>query len=141
MVGQVEPPVSKSRERVLCRFWELFLQAMTCPRNSGPTTPVERGRGRNPKPHSDISVESPYFSPSKKRPSTKDENFLIDDRRLQHRDTDPSLDSPQHYASESDDAFEATQTRIPASHASVAGLYRQLALCKPYLIQGLIFLS
>ena len=112
---------------------------MTDPRNSGPTTPVKRGRGRNPKPHSDISVESPYFSPSKKRsPRSKGETFLIDERRLQY--TDGSLDS-QNYASESDDPFEATQTRIPAFHASVAGLYRQLALCKPYLIQGVIFLS
>ena len=123
----------------------------TCPINPGPTTPVKRGRGRNLKPRSDISVESPYFSPSKERPSrSKEENLLLVERRLQSSNTridqtvtayaDRSLDSPQKYA-ESDDPFENTQTRIPASPASVAGLYRQLALCKPYLIQGVLFLS
>jgi hypothetical protein len=104
----------------------------SCPRNSGPTTPVKRGKGRNPRPH---SVESPYFSPSKERPprpTGKGENFLIDERRLQS--TDRSLDSPQNYASESDDPF----TQTPASPSSVARLYRQLALCKPYLIQGVL---
>ena len=125
----------------------------TCSRNPGPTTPVKRGRGRNLKSYSDISVESPYFSPSKERrpPRHKDESFLIDERLQSPTTTktdqtltaytDCSLDSPQNYAPESDDAFEATQTRIPASPSSVAGLYRQLALCKPYLIQGVLFLS
>ena len=158
MVGQVEPPVSKSRGRVICRIWELYLwQGImmvfdnTCPRNRGPTTPVKRGRGRNSKPHSDVSVESPYFSPSKERPPrSKDENFLINERRLRstttssttktdQTDTNRSLDSPQNYVSESDDLFEARQSRIPVSPSSVAGLYRQLALCKPYLIQGVLF--
>ena len=55
--------------------------------------------------------------------------------------TDRRLDSPHNYVSEPDDPFETTQTRIPASPASVSGLYRQLALCKPNLIQGVIFLS
>lgn len=161
MVEQVEPLVSESRERVLCRIWEVFSQGNDSegmntvfdnktgrhPRNPGPTTPVKRGRGRNLKPHPDISVESPYFSPSKER-SPRPENFLIVERRLQPTTTktdqtvtaytDRSLDN---YASESDDPFEATQTRIPAAPTSVSGLYRQLALCKPYLIQGVLFLS
>ena len=123
----------------------------TCPRNPCPTTPVKRRRGRTPYP--DISVKSPYFSPSKERPPRpKGENFLIIERQLQSTTsttktdqtvtyTDHSLDFPHNYASESDDPFEATQTRIPASPASVSGLYRQLALCKPYLIQGVLFLS
>ena len=98
MVEQVEPCQSHVNA-FLCRFWEegAFLQSIylwqgqsmntvfdntsTCPRNLGPTTPVRRGRGRNLKPHWDISVESPYFSPSKERPPRpKGENFLIVER-------------------------------------------------------------
>ena len=92
-----------------------------------PTTPAKRGRGR--KPHSDISVESPYFSPSKERPPRPKGEIV--ERRLTAY-TDRSLDSP-------DDPF--TQTQMPASPASVSGLYRQLALCKPCLIQGVLSLS
>jgi hypothetical protein len=87
------------------------------PRTPGPATPVKRGRDRH-------SVQSPYFSPSKERPP----------RTTKTDQTDRSLDN---YASESDDPFEATQT----SPTNVSGLYRQLALCKPYLIQGVLFLS
>lgn len=112
------------------------------PRNPGPTTPVKRRRDRN----LPVSVESPYFSPSKERPS--DENFLIVDseRQLQSPttktdQTNRTLDFPHNYASESDDPFEATQTRIPASPVGISGLYRQLALCKPCLIQGISFLT
>ena len=104
--------------------------------NTGPTTPVKGGRGRIVKPHR-ISVESPYFSPSKERPPRpKDENLLIDERRLQLMTTTKTdrLNSLQNYAP---DPFEATQTQISAS-PSVAGLYLQLALCKPNLIQGVI---
>jgi hypothetical protein len=105
------------------------------PRTPGPTTPVKRGRGRNLKPQ---SVESPYFSPSKERPPRpNDENFLqtkTDRTVTASAYTDRSLNSP-HNCAESD---EATQTRIPAN---VSGLYRHLALCKPYLIQGVLFLS
>lgn len=102
------------------------------------------------KPH----IESPYFSPSKERsprPKPEGENFLIVERRLQSTTiktdqtvtayTDRSLDPPHNYASESDDPFETTQTWTSASPTDVSGLYRQLALCKPNLIQGVVFLS
>ena len=165
----VEQPLSKSRERVSLphlgkRFFaisslsNLFMARHEhdnpSPKHLGPTTPVKRGRGRNLKPHSDISVESPYFSPSKERPpGPKGEDFLSVERRLQSTTTKTDqivtayakrrFDSRRDNASESDDPFGATQTWIPspASPASVSGLYRQLALCKPYLIQGVLFLS
>lgn len=122
----------------------MVLDNTTCPRTPGPTTPVKRGRGRNLKPYSNVSVESPYFSPSKDRPP-RPKNYLTDsdERRLRSTTTktdqtltaytDRSLDSPQNYASESDDPFEAAKPVSPAR------LYRQLALCKPYLIQGVLF--
>jgi len=55
-------------------------------RRTGPsTTPVKRGRGRNLKDRhdnargSDVSIESPYFSPLKERPKGK--NFVITVKR------------------------------------------------------------
>ena len=48
---------------------------------------------------------------------------------------------PHSYASEKNDPFKVMQTTA-ASSSIVSGLYRQLALCKPYLIQGIFsFLS
>ena len=110
------------------------------PRN-GPSTPVKRGKGRNLKPYPEISVESPYFSPSKERLKGKNSLFASVEWRLQltTTKTDQTLTDPS--PSKSNGPFEAVQTRIPASSGSVSGLYRQLALCKPCLIQGVLFLS
>ena len=106
----------------------VFDNTSTCFRRPTPTTPVKRGRGKNSQ-----SVESPYFSPSKERPPRLPQSTTTSITAC----TDRSLDSSHNYPSESDDPFEATQS----SPANVSGLYRHLALCKPYLIQGVLFLS
>lgn len=76
-----DPPVTSrpdmNRDTVALVFDNISIRRT---RNPGPTTPVKRGRGqnlRNRVSDSGVSVESPYFSPSKELPRPKGKTFLI----------------------------------------------------------------
>ena len=78
--------------------------------NSGSTTPRGLKKGHHYyTSHSDVSIESPYFSPSKERPpGSKNKNYVIVERQslttTTKLDKSYSMDQ-QKYALESSDPF------------------------------------